>query len=142
MLLRKMLKRHEGVSRFAYRCSSGKTTIGCGRNIDEAGGLGLSEDEIDFILDNDIIRCIKELSVAFPWFGDMDEVRQDAMVSICFNLGLTKLLLFKKAIAAMEDGDYKLASVEFLDSKWASQVGIRATELSQMILSGNYAEVL
>ena len=69
------------------------------RLVDERGGLGLSEDEIDYLLKNDIYRSRKELSETFSWFDDLDEVRQDAMCNLHFNLGLTRLLGFKKALA-------------------------------------------
>jgi GH24 family phage-related lysozyme (muramidase) len=32
--LTEMLRRHEGVETHAYKCTGGKITIGCGRNID------------------------------------------------------------------------------------------------------------
>jgi len=135
-----MLKRHEGVETHAYECSEGKITVGVGRNIDQGGGMGLSDDEIDYLLQNDIERCIVELSSEYPWFSGLDEVRKDAIVDISFNLGQTRLRLFKRALAAMEEGEYKVAATEFLDSKWAKQVGGRALELTDMISSGEYAE--
>ncbi len=42
-----MLRRHEGVRSHAYKCSEDMITVGFGRNLDENGGLGLSEDEVD-----------------------------------------------------------------------------------------------
>ena len=135
-----MLKRHEGVETHAYECSEGKVTVGVGRNIDQAGGMGLSDDEIDYLLQNDVERVVKELAAEYPWFNDLDDVRRDAMVDISFNLGATRLRLFKRALAAMETGNYKEAATEFLDSKWAKQVGSRALELTDMISSGEYAE--
>ena len=135
-----MLKRHEGVETHAYECSEGKVTVGVGRNIDQAGGMGLSDDEIDYLLQNDIERVVKELAAEYPWFSDLDDVRRDAMVDISFNLGATRLRLFKRALAAMETGNYKEAATEFLDSRWAKQVGGRALELTDMISSGEYAE--
>ena len=135
-----MLKRHEGVETHAYECSEGKITVGVGRNIDQAGGMGLSEDEVDYLLQNDVERVVKELAAEYPWFNDLDDVRRDAMVDISFNLGATRLRLFKRALAAMETGNYKEAATEFLDSKWAKQVGSRALELTDMISSGEYAE--
>ena len=135
-----MLKRHEGVETHAYECSEGKVTVGVGRNIDQEGGIGLSDDEVDYLLQNDIERVVKELAAEYPWFSDLDDVRRDAMVDISFNLGATRLRLFKRAIAAMETGKYKEAATEFLDSKWARQVGGRALELTDMISSGTYAE--
>jgi lysozyme len=129
---------HEGVEAFGYLCTSNKLTIGVGRNIDKDGGLGLSEDEIDYLLNNDIYRCRKELSETFNWFDDLDQVRQDAVVNLHFNLGLTRLLGFKKALAFMESGDYLLAAEEFLDSQWRNQVGNRAIEVTDMIRDGEY----
>lgn len=136
-----MLKRHEGVETHAYECSAGKITVGVGRNIDQDGGIGLTEDEIDYLLQNDIERVMLELVSEYDWFNDLDDVRKDAMIDIAFNLGQTRLRLFKRALAAMEAGKYKDAATEFLDSKWAKQVGGRALELSDMISTGEYADV-
>ena len=135
--LLEMLKRHEGVESHVYRCSAGYETIGVGRNISKSG-LGLSEDEVDYLLENDIVRVIKELSSEYPWFKDLDDVRKDAMIDISFNLGATRLRGFKRALAAMEVADYKMAAKEFLDSKWSRDVKGRATELCYMIEMGSY----
>ena len=132
-----MLKRHEGVESHVYRCSAGFETIGAGRNISKSG-LGLSDDEVDYLLENDIVRVIKELSSEYPWFKDLDDVRKDAIIDISFNLGATRLRGFKRALAAMEVADYTTAAKEFLDSKWSRDVKGRATELCYMIETGNY----
>ena len=136
--LTEMLRRHEGVETHAYKCTSGKITVGVGRNIDPDGGLGLSDDEIDVLLENDIDRSIKELGAAFNWFSDLNEARRDAMIDLVFNMGLTRLNGFKKALAAMAEANYDLAAAEFMDSKWASQVKDRAIEICAMIKTGNY----
>ena len=130
------LRRHEGVRTHFYRCTSGLATIGVGRCI-EPGSLGLSNDEIDYLLENDIKRCKAEL-LAFSWFIDLDSVRQDAMVNLLFNLGMTRLLQFKNALAAMEANDFNTAADEFMDSRWATQVGNRADEVCEMIRTGRY----
>ena len=135
--LLEMLKRHEGVKSHVYLCSAGYETIGVGRNISKSG-MGLSDDEVDYLLENDIVRVIKELSSEYPWFKDLDDVRKDAMIDISFNLGATRLRGFKRALAAMEVADYKMAAKEFLDSKWSRDVKGRATELCYMIETGNY----
>jgi lysozyme len=132
-----MLKRHEGVRSHVYLCSAGYETIGVGRNISKSG-LGMSADEVDYLLENDIERVIKELSSEYPWFKDLDDVRKDAMIDISFNLGATRLRGFKRALAAMEVADYKTAAKEFLDSKWSRDVKGRATELCYMIEMGSY----
>jgi len=133
------LKRHEGVKKFCYLCPAGFETIGVGRNISENNGLGLSDDEVDYLLQNDIKRCKQEL-IALSWFVDLDEVRQDAIVNLCFNLGLTRLMGFKLAMAAMAEGNYEKAAYEFYDSRWAKQVGSRADDVCHMIRTGQYPE--
>ena len=132
-----MIKRHEGVKSKVYLCSAGYETIGVGRNISESG-LGLSDDEIDYLLQNDIQRVKEELEETYFWFGALNEARQDAMIDICFNLGLTRLRGFVKALEAMSREQFDIAADEFMDSKWAQQVGTRAIRLTEMIRSGEY----
>lgn len=131
------LKIHEGVRNHVYKCSMGYETIGVGRNISDSG-IGLSEEEIDYLLLNDIKRIIEELDSAFDWFTSLDKVRQEAMINLCFNLGLTRLRGFVNALEAMSQANYKQASLEFLDSRWARQVGHRAREVAYMIETGDY----
>ncbi len=132
-----MLKRHEGVRSHVYLCSAGYETIGVGRNISNTG-MGLFDDEVDYLLENDIARVIKELSSEYPWFTDLDDVRKDAIIDISFNLGATRLRGFRLALAAMDAADYTTASLEFLDSKWSRDVKGRSTELAYMIETGEY----
>ena len=132
-----MLRLHEGVRYKVYLCSEGYETIGVGRNISE-GGLGLSKDEVDFLLVNDIKRVQAELTRNSSWFLDLNEARRDAMVDICFNLGLTRLRSFANALEAMSYGQYEIAANEFMDSRWSQQVGNRAVEVTEMIRTGEY----
>jgi len=111
--------------------------LGVGRNISESG-LGLTEDEIDFLLINDITRVKQELTDTYFWFPALNEARQDAMIDICFNLGLTRLRGFVKAIEAMSREQFDIAADEFMDSRWATQVGNRAVEVTEMIRTGDY----
>lgn len=134
----KMLKRHEGAENFVYLCTENRYTIGVGRNVDNRGGLGLSEDEIDYLLSNDIVRCIKEINKEYVWFGDLDEVRTEAVIDAFFCLGATRFRGFHKMIEAFERADYKEAATQLLDSRFAEQTGSRATELAKMIETGKY----
>ena len=135
-----MLRRHEGVKQFAYRCTANKITIGVGRCVDEDGGLGLCDAEINFLLSNDVDRVEVELENNFSWYKNLNDARKDAMVSIAFNLGLTRLLKFEKALNFMAGGDYIMAGMEFDNSLWSKQVGARAEELCQMIETGEYED--
>lgn len=133
-----MLRRHEGVEKHVYLDTEGLETIGVGRNISKTG-LGLSDDEVDYLLQNDISRVTAELIKALPWLSTLNEARRDAMISLGFNLGLPRLLLFKNALDSMSSGDFDAAADHFLDSRWATQVKGRAIELTDMIRSGEYA---
>ena len=136
------LKRHEGVKSRAYQDSLGTWHIGAGRNIHPDGphkGIGLSEDEIDFMLSNDIVRTIKELSEEYAWFNDLEDgARRDGIINMHFNLGRVRFAKFKKAIAHMESGNHAAAAVEFLDSLWAKQVKGRSLEVTDMIKTNTY----
>ena len=133
-----ILRKHEGVETHAYKCSSGKTTVGVGRNIEAGSGPGLSNNEIDYLLANDVERVNKELVNTFSWYKDLDIVRKDAMTDLCFNIGLPRMMGFKKALAAMAIEDYETAAAEFLDSRWAKQVGSRSVTITDMVRSGDY----
>ena len=135
----KMLKLHEGVRNHVYVCTAGYETIGVGRNISESG-LGLTDEEINILLMNDIERVKQELAASYFWFADLDDVRQAAMIDICFNLGLSRLRGFVKAIAAMSRQQWDLAADEFIDSRWSEQVGQRAITVTNMIRTGDYPE--
>ena len=129
----KQLRLHEGVEKFPYRCTAGYLTIGVGRNIEERG---LLDDEIDFILDNDIEVVMNEVSVTFDWFFDLSEVRQRVVADMIFNIGMPRFKQFKKMIAALEEGDWSEAANQMMDSKWAKQVGKRAERLRDMMETG------
>jgi len=132
-----LLRRHEGVEKHVYLDTENLETIGVGRNISKTG-LGLSDDEINLMLQNDISRTVKELDGAFSWFSELNEARRDAMISLGFNLGLPRLLKFTNALQSMSTGDFGAAAEHFLDSRWATQVKGRAIELTDMIRSGEY----
>lgn len=127
------LKRDEGVELRPYKCSAGFLTLGVGRNIEERG---ITMDESDYLLANDITICEEEATRVFKWYDTLSDVRQRVILNMIFNLGLTKLLNFKKFLAAMEAEDWEEAGKQMLDSRWAKQVGNRADRLEQMIVNG------
>jgi len=136
--LKQMLIDHEGMKREVYYCSAGKPTIGVGRMIGK-GGVGLSEEECLYLLDNDIKRVEQELQDSFEWYESLDSVRKDALCDLCFNIGLPSLKSFKVALGHMESKAYEDASREFLNSKWAKDVGpLRSIDIADMVRTGKY----
>lgn len=130
--LRAQLIKHEGLRLFPYVDAVGKTSIGVGRNLTDRG---ITDAEARFLLDNDINTAINAL-VVFPWFPDLDTVRQRAFVDLCFNLGLTRLRGFVKMLAAAERQDWTAAATALLDSRYHVQVGQRARTLAAMLETG------
>jgi lysozyme len=133
--LREMLIRHEGLRLRPYRCTGGKLTIGVGHNLDDNG---ITHEIAMLLLQQDIANTLEELHAAYPWIVNMSVVRQDALADMAFNLGLPRLRQFTKTLKALSIGDYLEAHHQMLDSLWAQQVGTRARELAQMILTGEY----
>tara|TARA_Y100000996_G_scaffold383839_1_gene340122 strand:- start:11165 stop:11593 length:429 start_codon:yes stop_codon:yes gene_type:complete len=124
---------HEGVESKVYKDHLGIETIGVGRNLKDRG---LSEDEIDYLLTNDITIIENELDKAFPWWRDLDEVRQRALADLAFNMGIPRLHGFVKMLAGLQRRDYNTAAEELLDSKYAKQVGARSERIAGMIRTG------
>ena len=138
MDIEKMLIRHEGLRLKPYRCTSGKLTIGVGRNLDD---VGITEGEARKMLRDDITRCTIKLMHDPLWgFSDYNAARQNVLVNMCFQLGKSGLDKFKKLRAAMNDGDWDRAAEEMLSSKWARQTPNRANELAKIMRTGEHVE--
>jgi len=135
-----LIKKHEGTGpvkngRFMpYQDSEGCLTIGFGRYIEKKG---ISAVEAEFMLREDVHAAVHECE-SFDWFSQLNDPRQVVIVSMVFNLGFAGFKEFKKTIAYLESGDYYRASIEMLDSKWATQVGQRSKELSTMLRTGRW----
>ena len=132
-----LIKEHEGVVKHAYQDSRGYWTIGVGRLIDEKLKGGLFDDEIDYLLANDVKRCEDE-AVTYPFYAKMDEARKAVIISMLFNLGKPNFDKFQNMQAALLVGDFHTASNEMLNSRWATQVGHRANHLAQMMRTGEW----
>ena len=128
-----LLLKHEGVRYRPYQDTVGKWTIGCGRNLDD---VGISHDEMLYLLHNDIKRVENDCLHAFPWYADLDPTRQMVVASLVFNLGLAGFQKFRKCLAAIEQEDWTEAAAQMRDSKWYRQVRYRGEELAQMMEAG------
>ena len=131
--IRQLLERHEGRVRHAYQDHLGFWTIGIGRLIDERRGGGLSDDEIDYLLNNDIDRITDDLPRRLPFWGRLNDNQQIALVNMAFQLGVNGLLGFRRMLSALERGDIETAKAEALDSKWARQTPNRARDVVQLL---------
>lgn len=132
----KELRRDEGVIDHAYQDSLGYWTIGVGRLIDKKKGGRLTDEEIDYLLLNDIKECTADLDKNLPWWRSLTDARRRVLVNMRFNLGMAGLLGFKNTLKFIETGDYAKAASNMLLSKWTKQVGQRANRLAAMMEKG------
>ena len=131
--LAEQLKKHEGLKLKPYTDTVGKLTLGIGRNLEDKG---ITEQEALFMLNNDVDYFYGKLSKRLPWLLSLDDVRQNVLVNMAFNLGVGGLLTFKNMLRLVSIGHYQEGAEEMLNSKWAEQVGYRANELAEQMRTG------
>lgn len=127
----------EGKRRRMYLDTVGKWTAGVGRNVSDRD---FSDDEIALMLKNDIAIVQRELDINVPWWHLLTDARQNVLANMCFNMGIRRLLGFKKMLAHLIMRRYDDAAKEMLSSKWAQQVGQRAVRLAEMMKTGEFIE--
>lgn len=130
------LRRDEGCVLSAYRDSLGYLTIGVGRLVDKMRGGGISDEEADMLLANDIAKVRRQLDENLPWWRDLDAVRQRAIQNMAFQLGIAGLVGFKNSLALIRSGDWASAATNLQASKWAQQTPARAGRVIEMIRTG------
>jgi len=129
-------KRHEGKRLKMYMDNVGVETIGYGHNLKDRS---ISDEAAELILSDDLEIAQREVG-HFKWFAEQNSVRRNVLIMMCFNLGLFRLLKFRRMIGALSIHNHDSAADEMLDSRWASQVHGRADELAAMMRSGEWAE--
>ena len=124
------IKKNEGYISTVYKDSLGIDTIGYGFAIKD---LNLEEDICDIILERKINKLRAEVKKRFKWYDNMPVIIREVVMEMCYQMGVTGFSKFKKTIGFFEAKDFKSASVEMLDSKWAVQTPGRAKQLSEKV---------
>ena len=132
MSLIEQIKKHEGFRSTVYQCTEGYDTIGYGFAIKD---LYLSEEVCDIILIEKIAELKLNITKKFEWFEHSPDVIQNAVINMCYQMGISGFSKFKKTIYYLETEQYDEAATECLDSLWAKQTPNRAKEVSEAISS-------
>ncbi len=127
------LKAHEGLRLKPYRDTVGKLTIGVGRNLDD---VGLRGGEAMFLCFCDVALVEQALDARLPWWRTLDGPRRAVLIDMGFNMGVEGLCAFTDTLVAVKAGRFGDAAQAMLRSRWAGQVGRRATTLSRMMRTG------
>jgi lysozyme len=90
------------------------------------------------MLKNDIAFVERELDRRIPWWRKLDDVRQNVIANMAFNMGVPRLLGFSMTLDLVNSGRFDAAAEEMLRSRWAVQVGDRAKRLSTMMRKGTF----
>ena len=128
----RLIRMHEGLRLKPYRCTSGKLTIGYGRNLEDRG---LSVDEAQYLLKNDIIECYNVLSgdiVHEEWIT-LPESIKTVLIDMRFQMGRAGFRKFKGTIAAVKDHNWLQMLLQMKDSRWYTQTRNRADELLEIV---------
>jgi len=128
--LARWLEQDEGCKLKPYYCTAGKLTIGVGRNLESTG---INKAEAKFMLENDIVRIMRELDTILPFWRELSPTRQAALINMAFNLGTFGLSRFTKTVGYLQRAEFEEAGDEMLRSKWADQVGDRALRISAAV---------
>ena len=117
--LKQSIKKHEGLELKPYYCPKGKLTIGYGRNLEDNG---ITIHEAEKMLETDLLNIKLELVDNIKFFHNLDDIRQNVLIEMAYQMGTPKLLNFKNTLKFMEKKDFINASKEMLNSKWHEQM--------------------
>lgn len=136
MTVPEYVEKNEGYRRYMYLDSGGIETIGIGFNLEE----GFTREECLLILNLRLGYIRDTLEDTISGWEDLNPMRKLVLVDMCYNLGLTRLLKFKKMLNAIAAHNYEVAALELLDSRYAAQVGPRADRNAKMMRTGKWYE--
>lgn len=126
--LLKSIKGHEGFVGHVYKDSKGIDTLGYGTK------MPLSKEEALLLLKHRLLKNVKELQDAKPYIIEFPHTIQNVFYEMAYQMGVEGLLKFHKTWGYLQEWDFKSASEEMLDSKWAREDSpSRAKKLSDII---------
>lgn len=120
--------------KLAYKDASGILKIGFGRNMESDG---ISLEEAQFLLSNDIDNAEKEAIAEISCYAVVSDAIKIALLNMLFNMGISRLLRFKNTLQYLLNGENEKASIEVLDSEYGrGKNGPRARRISKIFLTG------
>lgn len=129
-----LIKKHEGLRLKMYKDSRGIETIGYGFNL---RANSISPDLAQQLLDLELNPLVEYFEQQ-DWYQALSPARQAVVLDMSYNMGLETFLSFHQFLAFLKAGDWENAAKDILGTLWAKEVGNRATEDSQIILSGTF----
>jgi len=132
------IKRHEGLVLNAYQDHLGYWTIGYGRLIDKRKGGGISQQEAEYLLQNDINGVIQALERQISFWNRLNEPRKAVLMNMAFQMGVGGLMKFKRTLSLIELDEFTEAADNMMTSLWAKQTPKRAQEMANQMRTGKW----
>ena len=120
------IAKNEGFRSKVYKCSEGVDTFGHGLTY-------ITEEESLHILTSRISQLHLKLLDAQKWYKNLPPEIQGVMIEMCFQMGVSGTMKFKRMLANMKEKDWKGAADEMKDSLWYRQTPGRCEELAQIV---------
>ena len=113
-------------------------TIGRGHTGGIKPGTVWTQQQSDEAFEADIATAVAEVKHAIPWVTQLNDARQSVLYGMCFQMGIARLLTFKKALAAAKLGLWATCQHELEDSDWMKQTPNRCKLRALQMLTGEY----
>ena len=127
---------NEGYRQSVYECSNGVPTVGIGQALKDFDPTPeLCKMIIDWQIEKKLIQIAKDhaqidvatvvskihlsLSDKIEFYSELPPMIQGILIEQSYQMGIRGMMQFKKMLKAMKEKDWKEASSQMLDSKWA-----------------------
>ena len=132
--LEKQLAIDEGREVKVYRDTLGFLTVGIGHKITPLDGLHagdeINDERVDSLFAADLDAAITYVEKYIPSsYNGQPEAVQEALINMCFNLGIGGLMKFPHFLADLAAKNYEAAAHELETSLWYNQTGDRAKRI-------------
>jgi len=135
------IEREEGRINYIYLDHLGHKTFGVGHLVTESDpeygqdcNTFVSEERINECFEKDVKKAIRGAKKICK-LDNHPLAIQVVLVNMVFQMGEAGVRKFKKFLSFLEKKDYKKASVEMMDSRWASQTFFRARRMANIVKS-------
>jgi lysozyme len=125
------IKKEEGYRLETYYCTEGHLTGGYGHKMLEGEEAPKDKAGWDKIFERDFARAVTGADDLLMICPNINETARNIVVEMVYQMGAYGVSKFKGMLKALQDEDYKQASVEMLDSRWAKQTPNRAKRMAE-----------
>ena len=136
--LREEIAADEGVKHEIYldhlgfkTCAIGHLCLGHEPEYNLTVGTKITEERVNELFDQDIKNTIADCHIIFTDFDSLPDEARKIIANMCFQLGMPRLMKFRKTNDLIKKRMWREGSIEMLNSRWHEQTPQRAERLSQ-----------